>query len=79
MTKEDRIHAENEKMKKLRRIVDATCALLYQLPLSEESAQQLINSTGESVLSLFPDSEEQFNLIYMPRFYRILRERNILP
>ena len=59
-------------------IVDLTSALLHQQPLTDESAHQLIEATRTSVLSLFSDSEEQFNLIYLPRFYRILRERNIL-
>ena len=78
MTKEERIKEENSKIQKLRWIVDFTCALLYQLPLMEESAHALIEATKRSVLTLFPESEKQFNLIYLSRFYRILRERNIL-
>jgi len=78
MTKEERIQEENRKIKKLRCIVDLTSALLSQLSLSEESANQLIEATRKSVLTLFPDSEKQFDLIYMSRFGRILQERNIL-
>ncbi|MFQ6674724.1 MAG: hypothetical protein ACE5LH_00115 [Fidelibacterota bacterium] len=78
MSKEERIREENERMRKLRRLVDLTCALLYQLPLTEESAMNLINSTRDKALEWFPDKEEQFNLIYLPRFTRILRERDIL-
>lgn len=78
MAKEERIREENQRIRKLRRLVDLTCALLYQLPLTEASALNLINSTRDRALELFPDKEEQFNLIYLPRFHRILRERDIL-
>lgn len=78
MSKEKRIREENEKIRKLRRLVDLTSALLYQLPLTEETAFNLINSTRDKALEWFPDKEEQFNLIYLPRFYRILRERELL-
>lgn len=78
MTKEERIKDENSRLRKLRRMVDLTCALLYQLPLTEESAHNLMTSAKGRALELFPDREEQFDLIYLPRFYRILRERNIL-
>lgn len=79
MTRQERIEEENSKIRKLRRIVDLTSALLYQLPLTLESAQSIIEAARQSVLTLFPDCEDQFNLIHMSRFYRILRERKILP
>jgi len=78
MTKEERIQEENTRIQKMRRIVDLTCSLLYQLPQTGESATALIEATRKSVLSLFPDCEKEFNLIYLSRFYRILQERNIL-
>lgn len=77
-SKQERIKRENLKMRKLRRIVDLTSAILYQQPLDLESAHDLIEAARKSVLQLFPDSEEQFDLIYRTRFYRILRERSIL-
>ncbi|MFQ6673661.1 MAG: hypothetical protein ACE5GH_02605 [Fidelibacterota bacterium] len=78
MTRQERIEDENKKMRKLRRIVDLTSGLLYQLPLTEESALSLIETVRKSALILFPGREDQFDLIYRPRFYRILRERHIL-
>jgi hypothetical protein len=67
--------SEEIKIRKLRRTVDLTTALLYQADLTLESAQRLIASCKKSALELFPDKEETFELIYGSRFRRILTER----
>jgi hypothetical protein len=67
--------SEEIKIRKLRRTVDLTTALLSQADLTLESAQRLIASCKKSALELFPDKEETFDLIYGPRFRRILAER----
>ncbi|MEE9167993.1 MAG: hypothetical protein V3U24_11115 [Candidatus Neomarinimicrobiota bacterium] len=77
MSKSERMRRENIKIRKLRRTVDLTCSLLYQLPLTPELAQNIIGATKKVVLTLFPGCEEEFNLIYLSRFDRILRERGI--
>jgi hypothetical protein len=69
------IAEERKKMRRLRTIVDLTAAMLSQGNLSTPEALKLVAATKKSVLSLFPDKEETFDLIYKPRFERIIKER----
>jgi hypothetical protein len=75
--KEDKeaLLAEEQKLRRLRVIVDLTSALLCQSNLSLDEAQNLIADTRERVLRLFPDKGETFDLIYGSRFRRLLVER----
>jgi len=66
---------EERKMRHLRVIVDLTAAVLSQEKITIDEALDLINGTKRAVLSLFPDKEHTFDIIYGKRFERILRER----
>ena len=66
---------EEKRLVKLGRIVDLTSVLLWQANLTLCDAQKLIGGTREKALELFPDKGETFDLIYAPRFRRILSER----
>jgi hypothetical protein len=75
MTDEEALREEQRKMRLLKTLIDLTTAVLYQSNLSVFEAIQLIHNTKKAVLKLFPDKEETYNLIYKPRFERILNER----
>jgi len=65
---------EELKMRYLRLVVDITVAVLRQGDLSIPEALELINDTRRQILGLFPDKEDAYNLIYKPRFERIIKE-----
>jgi len=67
--------AEEIKVRKLRRLMDFTVALLWQADLTLSQAQKIIADTKERALELFPDKAETFDLIYGSRLRRILVER----
>jgi len=71
---DDALREENRKMRFLRLIVDATAARLRQGDLSPIEALTLMSETKKAVLHLFPDKEDVYDLIYKPRFERILKE-----
>lgn len=64
---------EEEKMKSLRRLVDECARALAEQDLSREQAEARIEKTRDQVLELFPGKEEQFELIYRPRFEKIIQ------
>ena len=66
---------EEQNMRLVRTIVDLTTAVLYQGNLTVPEAIELITATKKSVLQLFPDKEDVYDLIYRPRFERIIKER----
>ena len=67
--------AEELRLKRLRRIMDFTAALLWQADLTLSEAQKLVADARERALELFPDKTETFDLIYGSRLRRILAER----
>lgn len=71
----DNIDKEDKKIKTVKFIVDLTQAILMQSDLTLTEATQLIEDTKRAVLRLFPDKEEVYELIYTPRFRRIIAER----
>lgn len=73
-TKEE-LALEQKKMRRLRTIVDLVSAILHQGEHSASEAHALIDATKRSVLKLFPGKGETFELIFRPRFERIIQER----
>ncbi|MGO9013427.1 MAG: hypothetical protein ACLQF0_00460 [Dissulfurispiraceae bacterium] len=72
---DDLIKEEEKNMRRLRWIVDLTQATLMQSDLTLHESLALMNNTRKTVLYLFPDREFVYDLIYTPRFRRILDER----
>jgi hypothetical protein len=75
MPSKEEIREENRKIRRMRLLVDLTCSLLAQADLSSVEMTNLVNATKQKVLELFPGKETTFDLIYKPRFTRIIRER----
>lgn len=67
--------AEERKIRRLRRAMDVTAALLWRVNLTLEEAQDVVGHAKRTALQLFPDKEETFDLIYGSRFRRILVEK----
>lgn len=74
MATSEEIRKENERMRLLKTIVDLTTAILEQGQVSREEAVDLVQATKRKVLQLFPDKEAVYDLVYKPRFEKILRE-----
>ncbi len=73
---EDPVQEEKIKIHRLRTVVDLTTSVLYQeSSLTLNEARQLVRNTESTVLTMFPDKQQTFDLVLMPRFERILRER----
>jgi hypothetical protein len=75
MATQKELAEEQNKLRYLRAVVDLTAALLRQEDLSLLEALKLVTVTKRHVLFLFPDKEQTYDLIYKPRFDRIIKER----
>lgn len=71
----DSVEDEERKIRRLRRMVDFSLALIAQSDLSQLQAQKLVQVVKEKALALFPGKEETFDLIYAPRFRRLIVEK----
>ena len=76
---EELLKEEEKKMRRLRFIVDLAEAVLMQSDLSLQESMELIENTKKAALGLFPDKEFVYDLVYTPRFRRILYARFTIP
>lgn len=76
---EDLVREEEKRMRRLRLIVDLAEAVLMQSSLTLRESLDLMDQTKKAALALFPDKESVYDLIYLPRFRRIIGERFTIP
>lgn len=70
---------EDRKIRMLRFVVDLNQAILMQqTDLTLREAFEIMRGTKRAALNLFPEKEEVFELIYMPRLRRIIRDRFVI-
>jgi hypothetical protein len=69
------IAEENRKVRRLQIVVSLVMNTIQQSDISIEEATELVASTREFALRLFPDKTLAYDLIYQPRFKRLLSEK----
>ena len=74
MGRGEELRQEEERMRLLKWLADATVWRLTIGPITQVQGEQIIQKTRKQVLILFPDKGELFDLILRPRFERVLRE-----
>jgi hypothetical protein len=71
----DDILNEERKMRRLRFVVDFALEFIRTQDIPQESAIGIIEGVRRQALKLFPGKEETFDLIYAPKFKRLLNEK----
>ena len=72
---EREIHQENRKIRFLKFLVDLSIMTIQENDLSPEEALKIVEDVKRAACNLFPGKEETFELIYRPRFQRVIHER----
>ncbi len=73
------LREEEKKIRMLKFIVDLNQAILMQqTDLTLREAFEIMRNTKRAALNLFPDKEEVYELLYSPRFRRIIRDRFVI-
>ena len=71
-----KIEHENKMIRRLRSLVDLTFAVIAQDDdMTLESGWEHVLALKGAAVAMFPGKEETFDLIYLPRFSRLLAER----
>jgi hypothetical protein len=65
---------EARRARKVRQIVDIATSLLMQANMPRAEAERLVALVRERILLLFPDGQQTYELIYSPRFTRLIEE-----
>ena len=68
----EEIQEENKKIRRLRFMVNLTLSLIYQSNMTREEALEHFIKVKKYALRLFPGKEQAFELIYAPRFKRLI-------
>ena len=72
---EKEIREENRKVRFLRYLVDFSLLSIQQEDFTLEEVLQVVEDVKRAACNLFPGKEETFELIYRPRFDRVIQER----
>jgi hypothetical protein len=72
---DDALQEEEKKLRRLRFIVDFAIEYIRSQQLSHEEAIRVVEGVRKHALKLFPGKEDAFDIIYAPRFKRVLNEK----
>ncbi|MGH9163753.1 MAG: hypothetical protein ACRD2X_27695 [Vicinamibacteraceae bacterium] len=72
MTRAEAVREEDRRVRRVRLLVDLTAQLLARGRLDRLEGERLVAATRTAVLRLFPGSEATYELLYAPRFERLL-------
>ncbi len=72
---EDEVLEEEKKLRRLRFIVDFALEYIRTQNITHDEAITVVEGVKRHALKLFPGKEEAFDIIYAPRFKRLLNEK----
>ena len=75
MPTHEELEDEDRRVRQLRIAVSLALSVIGQTEMSVAQAQELVSATRAMALRLFPGKELAFDLIYLPRFRRLMTER----
>ncbi len=71
----DYLSEEERKLRRLRFIIDFALEFIRSQDISHDKAISVVERVRRQALRLFPGKEETFDIIYAPRFKRLLNEK----
>ncbi len=72
---DDDLREENKKVRRLRFMVDFSLEYIRTQELSHDQAILVVEGVKRFALGLFPGKDETFDIVYAPRFKRLLNEK----
>ena len=74
-TREELLADEDRRVRQLRTVVHLALSTIAQTDMPLADAQAMVAAVRGAALRLFPGKDLAFDLIYLPRFHRLLTER----
>jgi len=72
----EELQEEGRKIRRFQMVMNMVTQVIAQDPtVTVDQASEMVADTRHLALSMFPDKELAFNLIYWPRLQRLMRER----
>jgi hypothetical protein len=70
----EEIREEQKRLRYLRTLVDLAANVIMQGGLQRREAERMVEAMRRQVLQLFPGKELVYDLVYRPRFERLIQE-----
>jgi hypothetical protein len=71
----EQLEEEDRRVRQLRTVVHLALSVIAQTEMDLADAEEMVSAVRSAALRLFPGKEFAFDLIYLPRFRRLLAER----
>ena len=71
---QEEIDEESRRIRRLRILVRLTLETIAAGGLSPEEAAGMVAATRQAALEMFPGKERAFDLLYRPKFQRVMHE-----
>ena len=76
---DEALQEEERRLRMLRFVVDLNLAtLMQQTDLTLRESFDILKNTRQAARNFFPGKDDVFELIYTPRFLRVIRERFLI-
>jgi len=75
MVTREELEEEDRRVRQLRAVVQLALSVIAQSEMRLAEAEAMVTAVRGAALRLFPGKEFAFDLIYLPRFRRLLAER----
>lgn len=75
MATREELEEEDRRVRQLRTVVHLALSVIAQTDMKLADAEEMVSAVRGAALRLFPGKGCAFDLIYLPRFHRLLAER----
>lgn len=75
MSLEKELQEENRRIRRLCLLVDLALEYIGNRTLTHDEAIEIVEGVKRHALDLFPGKEDAFDMIYIPRFRRLLNAK----
>jgi hypothetical protein len=75
MATPEELDDEDRRVRELRTAVQLTFSVIAQTDMPLADAEAMVEAVRHTAVRLFPGKESVFDLIYLPRFRRLLADR----
>ncbi len=75
MVSREELEEEDRRVRQLRTVVHLALSVIAQTDMKLADAEEMVSAVRRTALRLFPGKAFAFDLIYLPRFRRLLAER----
>ncbi|MBW1973312.1 MAG: hypothetical protein DRG20_00200 [Deltaproteobacteria bacterium] len=71
----DKLKEEEKKIRFMRTLIDFSMAVIAQTDIKEDEALKIISSIKDTICAMFPGKDYLFDMIYLPRYRRLLNDK----